>query len=217
MPAPGTVSAKICGLSTPEAVAAALSGKAGWLGFVFFAKSPRAVDAPTAARLAQPVRGAAKTVAVMVDPTDAELDALIAVWKPDLIQLHGLETPGRASEIRARTSAGIIKALPVSTAHDIDRASAFTGAVDHLMFDARPPQDADLPGGVGARFDWTLLSGRSFERPWFLAGGLDPWNVEGAVTQSGARAVDVSSGVERGPGVKDPALISAFLQAVGRV
>jgi phosphoribosylanthranilate isomerase len=85
------------------------------------------------------------------------------------------------------------------------------------MFDARPPQDADLPGGVGARFDWTLLSGRSFERPWFLAGGLDPWNVAGAATQSGARAVDVSSGVERGPGVKDPALISAFLQAVGRV
>lgn len=211
------VLAKICGLSTPEAVAAALAGKAGWLGFVFFARSPRAIDAATASRLSAPVRGQARTVAVMVDPTDAELDALTAAWKPDLIQLHGRETPGRASEIRARTGAGIIKALPVSTAHDIDRASAFTGAVDHLMFDARPPQDADLPGGVGARFDWTLLSGRSFERPWFLAGGLDPWNVAEALQQSGARAVDVSSGVERGPGVKDPALISAFLQAVGRV
>jgi phosphoribosylanthranilate isomerase len=211
------VLAKICGLSTPEAVDAALAGKAGWLGFVFFAKSPRAVDAATAARLAQPVRSQAKTVAVMVDPTDAELDALIAAWRPDLIQLHGRETPGRVSEIHARTGAGIIKALPVSTANDIDRAQAYSGAVDHLMFDARPPSDADLPGGVGARFDWTLLAGRSFERPWFLAGGLDPWNVVGAVTQSGARAVDVSSGVERGPGVKDPALISAFLQAVGRV
>ena len=214
MPMP--VLAKICGLSSPKAVDAALAGGAGWLGFVFFAKSPRAVDAGTAARLVQPVRGAAKTVAVMVDPTDAELDALIAGWRPDLIQLHGAETPGRASEIRARTGAGIIKALAVSTAHDIDRAGAYVGAVDHFLFDARPPADSDLPGGVGARFDWTLLSGRRFERPWFLAGGLDPWNVADAVAASGAPMVDVSSGVERGAGCKDAALIAAFLQAVRR-
>lgn len=208
--------AKICGLSTPEAVAAAMQGKAGWLGFVFFPKSPRHVTAQAAARLAAPVRGAARTVAVMVDPSDAELDALVAAWKPDLIQLHGSETPNRAAEVRARTGAGIIKALAVSGLSDIDRAAAFEGAVDHLMFDARPPADADLPGGVGARFDWSLLEGRRFARPWFLAGGLDPWNVGEAVRRSGAPAVDVSSGVERGPGVKDPALISAFLQAVSR-
>lgn len=208
--------AKICGLSTPEAVAVALQGKAGWLGFVFFPKSPRHVTAQAAARLAAPVRGAARTVAVMVDPSDPELDALVAAWKPDLIQLHGKETPNRAAEVRARTGAGIIKALAVSGLSDIDRAAAFEGAVDHLMFDARPPADADLPGGVGARFDWSLLEGRRFARPWFLAGGLDPWNVGEAVRLSGAPAVDVSSGVERGPGVKDPALISAFLQAVSR-
>jgi phosphoribosylanthranilate isomerase len=212
-----SAAAKICGLSTPEAVDAALAGGAGWLGFVFFARSPRLVAAETAARLAAPVRGQARTVAVMVDPTDAELDALVSTWRPDLIQLHGAETPNRAAQIKTRTGAGIIKALPVSTAADIDAASAFSGAADHLMFDARPPADSELPGGVGARFDWTLLSGRRFDRPWFLAGGLDPWNVGEALRLSGAPAVDVSSGVERGPGVKDPALISAFLQAVARI
>ncbi len=209
-------SAKICGLSTPEAVDAALAGRAGWLGFVFFPKSPRHVSPATAARLCAPVQGRARTVAVMVDPTDAELDALTAEFRPDLIQLHGRETPARAGAVAARAGSGIIKALPVTAAADIDAAQAFAGAVDHLMFDARPPSGADLPGGVGARFDWTLLAGRRFERPWFLAGGLDPWNVGEALSLSGAPAVDVSSGVERGPGVKDPALISAFLSAVSR-
>ena len=212
-----SAAAKICGLSTPEAVAAALAGKAGWLGFVFFAKSPRHVTAETAARLSASVRGAARTVAVMVDPTDAELDALAAAWRPDLIQLHGKESPNRAAQVKARMGVGIIKALPVSSAGDLDSAKTFEPVVDHLMFDARPPADSDLPGGVGARFDWSLPSGRRFARPWFLAGGLDPWNVADAVRASGAPAVDVSSGVERGPGVKDPALISAFLQAVARI
>lgn len=214
---PMPVTAKICGLSTPEAVTAALDGGAGWLGFVFFAKSPRHVTAETAARLTAPVRGAARTVAVMVDPTDAELDALVAGWRPDLIQLHGSEDPRRAAAVKARTGAGIIKALPVSSAADLDAVAAFEGVADHLMFDARPPEGADLPGGVGARFDWAMLAGRRFARPWFLAGGLDPWNVGEAVRASGAPAVDVSSGVERGRGVKDPALISAFLQAVARL
>jgi phosphoribosylanthranilate isomerase len=211
------VRAKICGLSTPQAVSAALAGGAGWLGFVFFVRSPRHVTAETAAQLTLPVRGAARTVAVMVDPSDAELDALTAAWRPDLIQLHGAESPNRAAQIKARTGAAIIKALPVSSAHDIDASAAYAGVADHLMFDARPPSDSELPGGVGARFDWGLLSSRRFERPWFLAGGLDPWNVSDAVRQSEAPAVDVSSGVERGPGVKDPALISAFLQAVARI
>lgn len=216
MPAPGTTGAKICGLSTPDAVTAALEGGAGWLGFVFFDRSPRHVTAETAARLTTPVRGAAKTVAVMVDPADDALDALIAVWRPDLIQLHGRETPRRAAEVKARTGAGIIKALPVSAPSDLDAAAAFEGVADHLMFDARPPEGSDLPGGVGARFDWSMLQGRRFARPWFLAGGLDPWNVGEAIRASGAPAVDVSSGVERGRGVKDAALISAFLQAVSR-
>lgn len=211
------VTAKICGLSTPETVRAALEGGAGFLGFVFFAKSPRNLEIEAAARLAEPVRGGeAKVVALAVDPDDAEVDRIAAILKPDLIQLHGKETPARARAIGVRSGAGIIKALPVSEASDIDRARAYETVVDHLMFDARPPKDAELPGGAGRAFDWTLLSGRRFERPWFLAGGLDPWNLGEALSLSGAPLVDVSSGVERGPGLKDPALIRAFLDAVKR-
>jgi phosphoribosylanthranilate isomerase len=210
--------AKICGLSTPEAVAAAAAGGAAWLGFVFFARSPRHLTPEAAARLAEPVRGRGVGIAaVVVDPTDAEVDRIAAALRPDAFQLHGRETPSRAGEIRARSGAGIIRALPVSDASDFDAARPWDGEVEHLLFDARPPKDSDLPGGVGARFDWTLPQGRRFQRPWFLAGGLDPWNVAEAVAASGAPLVDVSSGVERGAGLKDPALISAFLQAVQRV
>ncbi|HEY3813292.1 MAG TPA: phosphoribosylanthranilate isomerase [Caulobacteraceae bacterium] len=215
MPAPAT--AKICGLSTPEAVKAALDGGATHVGFVFFPASPRNLDPETAARLAAPARGRVRVCAVTVDPTDAELDVIAKVLAPDLIQVHGREDPGRVRAIAGRTGVGVIKALPVSEASDLDAAQAFDGVADHLMFDARPPRDATRPGGVGASFDWALLTGRRFSRPWFLAGGLDPWNVGEAVTQSGAPIVDVSSGVERGPGLKDPALISAFLEAVKRI
>ena len=208
---------KICGLTTPEAVEAALDGGAAYVGFVFFPKSPRHLDPETARRLAEPARGRVKVCAVTVDPTDAELDAIVRTLAPDFIQVHGREDPGRVRSIRGRTGAPTIKALSISEAADLDAAQAFDGVADHLMFDAKPPKDATRPGGVGARFDWTLLTGRRFARPWFLAGGLDPWNVAEAVTQSGAPIVDVSSGVERGPGLKDPALISAFLEAVKRV
>jgi phosphoribosylanthranilate isomerase len=208
--------AKICGLSTPEAVSAALDGGASHLGFVFFAPSPRNLTPEAAARLAAGVRGRAQTVAVVVDPDDGLVDRIAAALKPDLIQLHGDETPRRAAEIAARSGAGVVKALPVSAPSDLDAAAAYEGACAHLMFDARAPQGSDLPGGVGARFDWSLLKDRRFVRPWFLAGGLDPWNVGEAVSASGAPMVDVSSGVERGAGCKDPALISAFLQAVRR-
>jgi phosphoribosylanthranilate isomerase len=184
------------------------------IGFVFFARSPRHVLAEAAARLAEPARGRAKVVAVTVDADDAEIDRVARLLRPDLIQLHGRETPARAVEVKARSGAGVIKALAVSEPSDIDAAAAFDGVVDHLMFDARPPAGSDLPGGVGARFDWDMLKGRRFERPWFLAGGLDPWNVADAVARSGAPLVDVSSGVERGAGLKDPALITAFLEAV---
>ena len=209
--------AKICGLSTPDAVTAALEGGAAYLGFIFFAKSPRYVDAETAFRLAQPVRGATvKTVAVMVDPDDAAIDQVVQVMDPSLIQLHGHETPARTHEIAVRSGKGIIKALPIAEASDLAQAAGYDGLVEHLMFDAKPPKGSDLPGGVGARFDWAILQGRRYERPHFLAGGLDPWNVSEALRLSGAPLVDVSSGVERGLGLKDAALISAFLEAVRR-
>jgi phosphoribosylanthranilate isomerase len=210
------VHVKICGLSTPEAVAAALAGKAAYLGFMFFPASPRAVTAEAAARLTAPVRGAAKVVAVTVDPSDALVDEIVRALKPDFIQLHGRETPARVHAVAERAGAGVIKAVAVSEAADLAAARRYDGAAQHLMFDAKPPKDAVLPGGNGSRFDWTLLAGQRFSRPWFLAGGLDPWNVEEAVRLSGAKAVDVSSGVERGPGLKDPALITAFLDALRR-
>ena len=208
--------AKICGVKTPEAVTAALEVGAAFIGFNFFPASPRYLDPETAARLAAPIGGRARTVAVTVDPDDALLERLMAGLRPELIQLHGRETPARATDVARRTGADVIKVLPVSEASDLDVASAFETAATHLMFDTKAPKGAILPGGNGAAFDWSLLSGRRFARPWFLAGGLDPWNAAEAARVSGAPLLDVSSGVERGPGVKDPALISAFLQAVRR-
>ena len=212
-----TAKAKICGISTPEAVRAAVDGRASHIGFMFFGGSPRNIAPAAAGRLAPPARAqGVKVVAVAVDPTDAEVDAIVAGLAPDLIQLHGKESPARVREIAQRSGRGIVKVLSVSEASDVAAAAAYEPVVEHLMFDARPPKDAERPGGLGARFDWTLLAGRRFARPWFLAGGLDPWNVAEAIAASGAPIVDVSSGVERGPGLKDPALITAFLDAVRR-
>jgi len=210
--------AKICGLSTPETVRAALDGGAAYLGFVFFEKSPRNLTPEAAARLVEPLRGRGevRTVAVTVDPDDALVDRLMATMKPDLIQVHGKETPARVRQIAERAGAGVIKAFSVTSASDVDQARAFETVTEQFLFDARPVEGSALPGGTGARFDWTLLQGRRFARPHFLAGGLDPWNVAEAVKASGAPLLDVSSGVERGPGLKDPALISAFLDAVKR-
>ena len=207
---------KICGLSTPETVTAALDSGAAFVGFNFFDASPRVVAPDLAGRLAAPARGRTKIVAVTVDADDEMLDRITTALSPDLIQLHGRETPARAREIALRTGAGVIKVLPVATAHDIDAANAFDGLVAHLMFDTKPPPDADRPGGLGQAFDWSLLAGRRYQRPHLLAGGLDPWNVAEAVRLSGAPIVDVSSGVERGAGLKDAGLISAFLDAVRR-
>jgi phosphoribosylanthranilate isomerase len=212
------ITAKICGLSTPEAVRAALDGGASHVGFMFFDKSPRDIAPEAAARLAQEIQARnVKVCAVTVDPDDAFLDRLAVILKPDFIQLHGKETPSRARQVRERTGAGVIKVLSVADSSDIAAAAPYESVVDHLMFDAKAPKDADRPGGLGTSFDWTLLEGRRFERPWFLAGGLDPWNVAEAQRLSRAPMVDVSSGVERGPGLKDPALITAFLDAVRRV
>jgi phosphoribosylanthranilate isomerase len=211
------IQAKICGLSTADAVTAALEGGAAFIGFIFFAKSPRHVTPETAASLAPPARAkGVATVAVMVDPDNETADRIVRILQPDLIQLHGKETPARVAEIAARTGRGVIKALSISQPGDLAQAAAYDGLVEHLMFDAKPPKGSDLPGGVGASFDWTILAGKRFTRPYFLAGGLDPWNVAEAVRLSGAPLADVSSGVERGPGLKDPALISAFLDAVRR-
>lgn len=211
------VQAKICGLTTPDAVDAALDGGASHVGFNFFPRSPRYLTPAEAARLSPPIRARNIGIAaVVVDPSDDLLDELARVLRPDFIQLHGHESPSRVREVRERTRTGVIKALSVSEAADVDAAQAYEGLVEHLLFDTKAPKGAVLPGGNGAAFDWTLVKDRRFSRPWFLAGGLDPWNITEAIAASGAPLVDVSSGVERGPGYKDPALISAFLEAVRR-
>ena len=209
--------AKICGLSTPEAVEAAVRGGAGWLGFNFFPPSPRCVDPEAAARLAAPARAAGVRIcAITVDAGDDLVDRIMRVLAPDFLQLHGAEPPARAQDLAARTGAGLIRALPVGEAADLDSARDWAPVVDHLLLDARPPKGAALTGGLGIAFDWTLVRDFRPGRPWFLAGGLDPWNVGEALEVSGAPMADVSSGVERGPGLKDATLISAFLDAVRR-
>ncbi len=206
--------AKICGLTTPETLDAALDHGAAFVGAVTFGKSPRHLAPLEAATLFDRARGRAKIVSVVVDPDDLLLTTLALSLRPDFVQLHGSETPERAVEIRRLTRAAIIKALPVRDAADLAGADAWADVADHLMFDARPPEGADLPGGVGHAFDWSILSGRAFDRSWFLAGGLDPDNVTRAIRTTGAPLVDVSSGVESTPGVKEPARIAAFLKAV---
>ena len=206
--------AKICGLTTPETLDAALAGGAAFVGAVVFPRSPRHIAPLHAATLFERARNRAGIVAVTVDADDALLTEIALILKPDLIQLHGSETPARAEQVRTLTGAGIIKALPIRAHEDFDEAVAWEPFADHLMFDAKPPEGSDLPGGVGARFDWTLLADRAFRHPWFVAGGLNPDNVGQAVRISGAPLVDVSSGVESAPGVKDPARIAAFLEAV---
>lgn len=209
--------AKICGLSTPEGVEAAVRGGAGYLGFNFFPPSPRCVEPEAAARLAAPARAAGVSIcAITVDAGDDLVDRIVRILAPDFLQLHGKEPPGRARELAGRTGAGLIRALPVGDASDLQAARDWAGLVDHLLLDARPPKGAAMTGGLGVAFDWTLVKDFRPARPWFLAGGLDPWNVAEALEVSGAPMVDVSSGVERGPGLKDPSLISAFLDAVRR-
>ena len=207
---------KICGLTTPDTLDTALAYGAAFVGAVVFPKSPRHIDPLHAATLFERAKGRAKIVAVTVDADDALLTEIALILRPDLIQLHGAETPNRAVEARRLTGAGIIKALPVSTPADLEAAASWEDVADHLMFDARPPEGSDLPGGVGARFDWAMMQGRTYRHPWFLAGGLNPQNAAQAAAISGAPLLDVSSGVESAPGVKDSARIAAFLDAVRR-
>ncbi|MBT9292816.1 phosphoribosylanthranilate isomerase [Prosthecodimorpha staleyi] len=207
---------KICGLSTAETVAAALDAGADMLGFVFFPRSPRHVAIETAAALAAPARGRAQVVALTVDATDEALDTIVAGLRPDILQLHGAETPARAGAIRARMGIAVMKAIRVGEAADLAPVPAFAAHVDRFLFDAKPPPGlvGALPGGNGLSFDWRLVRGLDPGRPWMLSGGLDPANVAEALDLTGAPAVDVSSGVESAPGVKDPDLIRAFVSAV---
>ncbi|KPP89549.1 MAG: phosphoribosylanthranilate isomerase TrpF [Rhodobacteraceae bacterium HLUCCA08] len=208
------VRVKICGLKTRDAVDAAVSAGAAYLGFVFFARSPRAVSVTEAAALAVQVPPGVAKVALVVDADESTLDALVGAVPLDMLQLHGHETPARVAAIRARHGLPVMKAVGVSGAEDLGAIDLYSGVADQLLIDAKPAPGADLPGGNGIAFDWRLLAGRKYwTRPWMLAGGLTPGNVAEAVRLTGARQVDVSSGVESAPGVKDPGLIRAFVDA----
>jgi phosphoribosylanthranilate isomerase len=204
---------KICGLTSPDAVDAAAGAGAVYGGLVFHPRSPRFVVLGQARLLAERMRGRLKSVALITDMDDAGIAELVKTVAPEFLQLHGGESVQRTAEIRARFGLPVIKVLPVAEAADLAVAADYENVADMLMFDARPPKGAERPGGHGAAFDWKILSGRSFRKPWFLAGGLDPENVARAIELSGAELVDVSSGVENAPGVKDAGRIQAFIDA----
>ena len=208
------VKVKICGLSEPGGVTAALEAGAAYVGFVFYRRSPRFITPEQAAELVALVPRDVSAVGLFVDPTDADLDAVLERASLGMVQLHGHETPARAREIGQRTGLPVIKALGIGGAADIHAAATYRDAADMLMFDAKPPAGATRPGGNAVAFDWTLLRSYTGRQPWFLAGGLTRANVGAAIAQSGAALVDVSSGVETKPGVKSPAKIRAFLAAV---
>lgn len=202
---------KICGLSTSETLDAALDAGAAMVGLVFFPKSPRNVSVEDAARLADRARGKAEVVALVVDAADTLIDRIMAEVRPDWLQLHGSESPERCAALKARHGVRVMKALGLSERGDIDKALPYIGCVDRLLFDAKPPKDAVLPGGNGVAFDWRMLEGLDLGVPIMLSGGLDSRTVAEALKISGVGAVDVSSGVERERGVKDVELIRAFV------
>jgi phosphoribosylanthranilate isomerase len=207
------VQVKICGITSADAIDAAVSAGAGYGGLVFHPNSPRNLNLEQARSLADHMRGRLKIVSLIVDRDDAGIEALVQMVRPDFLQLHGSESARRAAYIRARFRVPVIKALPVAEAYDLAAAAEYDNAADMLMFDARPPKGAQRPGGHGAAFDWKILSGRQFTKPWLLAGGLAADNVARAIALSGAEMVDVSSGVESAPGVKDAQAIRDFIQA----
>jgi phosphoribosylanthranilate isomerase len=208
-----SAAAKICGVNSVPAVEAA--ARADFVGFNFFPRSPRYVRPDQARFLAAKLPLRVVRVALVVDLDDGAIDAIVSVFRPDLIQLHGAETPARVAEIRKRTGLPAMKVIGVSQGSDLDGTNAYLDVADRLMFDAKPPKrEGALPGGNAVSFDWTLLAGRTWKRPWMLAGGLTPSNVASAIATSGAPAVDVSSGIEDRPGHKSPRLIRRFLAAV---
>ena len=210
-----TTEVKICGLRSEPALAAALDAGASYVGFVFYPRSPRNVTVEAARALAQTARGRAKVVALMVDPDDALIAEVVAQVAPDIIQLHGAETPERVRDVRQRFGLPVMKAVSVAGPEDVAAALAYAGTADRILFDAKPPTGelSALPGGNGLPFDWRALAALKGRMDFMLAGGLTPDNVSEAIRATGARAVDVSSGVESRPGEKDLALIHRFIRA----
>ena len=212
------LAAKICGVNSADAAQTVAVAGPAFMGLVFFAKSPRNVTASQAAALAAMVPPTTQKVGVFVDPTDPQLEEILNAVPLDMIQLHGGETPDRVGEIRAGFGLSVMKAIAVASASDLADIAGFEAVADWLLFDAKAPKTmaSALPGGNALAFDWTLLAGHTFARPWMLSGGLTPENVGAAAAASGATTVDVSSGVEDKPGVKSRAKILAFLAAVER-
>jgi phosphoribosylanthranilate isomerase len=205
---------KICGLKTDEAVAAALDGGASHIGFIFFPKSPRYVDPGEAGRLRKAAKGRAIAVAVTVDPDDVTLDGIVAAMQPDMLQLHGDESVTRVAEIKARYGLPVMKALALRERGDLEQIKPYIGMADRFLFDAKPPKGSELPGGNGVSFDWEVLSELDASTDYMLSGGLNARNIGEALRATNARGIDISSGVESAPGVKDVGLIKDFFRAV---
>ncbi|WOF72505.1 phosphoribosylanthranilate isomerase [Parvibaculaceae bacterium PLY_AMNH_Bact1] len=212
---PGSVAVKICGLSTPEMVRVAVEAGATHIGFMFYERSPRNVTVAEAAKLRSLVPDSVQAVAIMVNPDDALVDDVAQTVKPDLLQLHGSETRERVAEISNRAGLPVMKVISVADAADVAAADIYKKVADLLLFDAKPPKSMAnaLPGGNAVSFDWSLIADADPKLPWMLSGGLTPDNVAEAIAQTGARMVDVSSGVEDAPGQKNEALIRAFVKA----
>jgi phosphoribosylanthranilate isomerase len=204
---------KICGLSTRETLDVALGSGADMVGFVFFPPSPRHISLETARELGKQAKGRALKVALTVDADDATLDNIVETLRPDILQLHGKETTARLRDIRAKFGLQLMKVLPVETLADLAPLAGYADVADRILFDARAPKGATRPGGLGAVFDWHLLENLDLKLPFMVSGGLNPDNVAEAVRVTGAGGVDVSSGVERSPGVKDPGMIRDFIRA----
>ena len=205
---------KICGLSTPEAVEAAIAGGASHVGFIFFPKSPRNVSLETAAELARAAAGRVQRVAVTVDADDAELDRIVEEVRPNLLQLHGQETPERVRAVKIRFGLPVMKAFAIRALEDLERVARYRGVADRFLFDAKAPAGSALPGGNGVPFDWRLLAALDADVEYMLSGGLDAGNVARALAETRPAGIDISSGVETAPGVKDIRLISEFLETV---
>ena len=207
------VSVKICGLATVDDVRACADAGANYMGLVFFEKSPRNIIIQAARELALAAPLGLAKVALVVNPSDAELDAITATVPLDMLQLHGRETPERVAEVKARYGLPVMKAVGIADGDDLPKLESYFGVADQILVDAKPPKDGELPGGNGLSFDWRLIAGRRWPCPWMLAGGLTPENVAEAVKMTGAKQVDVSSGVEDAPGQKNAELIQKFVQS----
>ncbi|MCM2396563.1 phosphoribosylanthranilate isomerase [Rhizobium sp. S95] len=205
---------KICGLTTAEAVDRAVERGASHVGFIFFGKSPRNIEPDIAGKLADRVRGRAKIVAVTVDADNDDLDEIIALLKPDILQFHGKESPERMLTVKAVTGLPIMKAFSIREPDDLKRVEPYIGIADRFLFDAKPPVGSDLPGGNGVTFDWSLLRTLDASVDYMLSGGLNKDNIADALRETGARGIDVSSGVESAPGVKDLHKMDEFFAAV---